>query len=140
MSQISVAPATMLVSRGRVPSTATDSATFAHPPLDNSLTLPQIYEWHGVHSPKHPLFMYEESTGTIKSILWKQAAQAVVCASDFIRSRVESRAASESVKVPVVGLLASGRVCRILGGSIVGGVRTSTRPEQSTPSQFAGYI
>ena len=98
----------MLVPRKREPAKAPDSPTFSRPPLDHSLTLPEIYEWHAEHSPQHPLFIYENSPGVNKTILWSQAGRGIVRASNFVRNRVEGGyEAAASQEAPVVALLAT---------------------------------
>lgn len=36
------------------------SSTFHPPPADGSLCLPELFEYHSVHSPDHPLFVYAD--------------------------------------------------------------------------------
>ena len=42
-----------------------DHATFSPPPVDGSLSIPEIYEYNGRHSPDHPAFVY-----SVKSDVW----------------------------------------------------------------------
>ena len=55
---------------------ALSSKTFSPPPLDGSLTIPELYDWHYKHSPEHPLFVYLDDHGNLVTITWKEAAQA----------------------------------------------------------------
>ena len=41
---------------------ALDSTTFRAPPLDGSLSMPQIYDLHAEQSKDHPFFVYEDSS------------------------------------------------------------------------------
>ncbi|TFY80855.1 hypothetical protein EWM64_g3157 [Hericium alpestre] len=64
-----------------------NSVTFKAPPLeDESLTLPDIYDWHYENSPNHPLFRYEDSPGKLKSITWAEAVRAIHRASYLLAS------------------------------------------------------
>lgn len=53
------------------------SSTFRLPPLDGSLTIPELYDWHYKHSPHHPLFMYSDDDGVVATIDWAQATKAM---------------------------------------------------------------
>jgi hypothetical protein len=35
-----------------------NSPTFHPPPVDGTLCIPEIFEYHAAHSPEHPLFIY----------------------------------------------------------------------------------
>lgn len=37
------------------------SATFHPPPIDGTLSVPELFEYHSQHSPDHPLFVYADS-------------------------------------------------------------------------------
>lgn len=51
-------------------SQASVSATFTSPPLDGTLSIPQIFDYNATHSPLHPLFVFEESPRSIRRVLW----------------------------------------------------------------------
>ena len=63
------------------------SNTFQLPPLDGSLTLPELFDWHGQHSSEHPLFEYfddgesGDESGKVCTITWGETARAVRRAS-----------------------------------------------------------
>ncbi|KAI0318669.1 acetyl-CoA synthetase-like protein [Amylostereum chailletii] len=64
-----------------------DSATFKAPPLGNAtLFLPELYDWQYDHSPRHPLFHYEESPGKVRTIRWAEATRAIHRAAHFAAS------------------------------------------------------
>ncbi|KAH8110862.1 acetyl-CoA synthetase-like protein [Phellopilus nigrolimitatus] len=84
------------------------SATFTQPPLDESLSLPAIYDWQAEHSPKHPVFVYEDEPGSQRTILWEENVQGVHRATRFVRKAIGNPPASSSDgKAPVVAVLAS---------------------------------
>lgn len=84
------------------------SETFKQPPLDCTLAIHEIYEWHAVHSPKHPLFVYEDKPGSTRTITWSEAVRGIHRITRFIRRAVgpelESR---KDGKAPVVSILAT---------------------------------
>jgi hypothetical protein len=55
------------------------STTWSCPPLDASLTLPQVVDWHYTHSPNHPFFVYSKSEEEQEPsvITWKDAALSI---------------------------------------------------------------
>ncbi|TFK37074.1 hypothetical protein BDQ12DRAFT_221196 [Crucibulum laeve] len=62
---------------------ATTSTTFTPPPLDGSLSLPEIFDYHASQSPHHPLFVYEEN-GLVEVITWSHAVRAIHTAARYI--------------------------------------------------------
>ena len=69
---------------------AATSVTFSPPPLDLSLTIPEIFDYHLTHSSKHPIFTYEAPDGGFNTVFWPQAVQAVHSATRFINSKLHS--------------------------------------------------
>lgn len=88
---------------------ALSSKTFKKPPLDSSLTIPEIYDWHYVNSTEHPLFVYADSHGEVKSILWPEAVRGVHTAARIVRERVSPRVAKDEPEggPRIVGILAA---------------------------------
>lgn len=82
---------------------ATNSSTFHLPPLDGSLTLPELYEWHLTNSPDHPFFVFAESTGNVKTIVWREISLAIRRGARFVKSHVSGHG---SVAAPIVAILA----------------------------------
>ncbi|KAH8110847.1 acetyl-CoA synthetase-like protein [Phellopilus nigrolimitatus] len=84
------------------------STTFTQPPLDESLSLPALYDWQAEHSPKHPLFVFEDVPGSQRTILWEEGVQGVHRATRFVRQAVGSPPSSNGGgKPPVIAVLAS---------------------------------
>ncbi|KZT73708.1 acetyl-CoA synthetase-like protein [Daedalea quercina L-15889] len=52
-------------------------ATFRVPPLDGTLSYPQLIDFHGQYSADHRLFVCAEEDSTIKSITWSRGSQAI---------------------------------------------------------------
>ncbi|KAF9451607.1 acetyl-CoA synthetase-like protein [Macrolepiota fuliginosa MF-IS2] len=81
---------------------AQNSPTFTPPPLDGSLTVPEIYDYHLGHSSTHPLFVYD-CDSAVQTITWKQAVQAIHTAARSLRSIPTLQ---DTRDVPVVAILA----------------------------------
>ncbi len=78
------------------------SLTFKPPPLDGSLTFPELFDYNAIHSPKHPLFRYDDpGNGGFRTILWEEAVAAFHTAGHYFKKHVHDDA-------PVtVGILAN---------------------------------
>lgn len=84
-----------------------NSSTFRTPPLqEQELTLPELYDWHLYHSPSHPLFIFSDGAGKIRTIPWEEAVRAIHRAAHFVSSRVEHNDASFESR-PIVAVLAA---------------------------------
>ncbi|KAF8895224.1 hypothetical protein BD779DRAFT_1498243 [Infundibulicybe gibba] len=66
---------------------ALKSATFRPPPLDGSLTLPELFDWHLTNSPRHRLFVYANEDGSTRNICWPEAVGAVLTGAKILRER-----------------------------------------------------
>ncbi|KAF8890512.1 hypothetical protein CPB84DRAFT_1784727 [Gymnopilus junonius] len=84
---------------------ALSSKTFTIPPLDGSLTLPEIFEWHEEHSKDHRLFVFAQENGEISNILWPEVARAVRVGARHIRQIMGWKAGIKDI--PVVAILAA---------------------------------
>ncbi|KAF9497419.1 acetyl-CoA synthetase-like protein [Pleurotus eryngii] len=62
--------------------------TFKPPPLNGSLTLPEIYDWHLDHSPNHPLFVFHSADAKLHRISWSQGVQTVHLAANFFLDQI----------------------------------------------------
>jgi hypothetical protein len=87
---------------------ALNSKTFQIPPalVDESLALPELYDWHSENSPSHPLFVFEERPGSIRAILWPEAVRAIHRAAYRVSSVIE-RDVSSNNRSPVIAILAA---------------------------------
>src|SRR5882762_3186454 len=80
------------------------STTFTLPPLDGSLTIPEIYDFHLQHSPNHPLYVYSDDSSSECIIPFRRAVRAIHRAGGIIRTRLGT---VESLsKRPIVAILA----------------------------------
>jgi acyl-CoA synthetase (AMP-forming)/AMP-acid ligase II len=84
---------------------AVGSSTFNPPPLDGSLTLPEIYDHHLNNSKNHPLFVYdEEDSETVQTVTWGQAGEAIHTAARHLRSVVTPK--PDAQEPPIIAILA----------------------------------
>ncbi|KAJ7912191.1 hypothetical protein B0H13DRAFT_2008004 [Mycena leptocephala] len=61
-------------------SQALSSATFTPPPLDGSLTIAQVYDWHFQNTPTIDY-------GSARTIFWPEAVQAIYAGARILRNR-----------------------------------------------------
>ena len=88
---------------------ALTSTTFQPPPLDGTLGIPELFDWHGDHSPNHPLFVYTNSDGANVSITWLDAVRAIHKAGHLIRT-LANKSSSTYARRLVFGIVASNGV------------------------------
>ena len=89
------------------PTQALSSRTFKPPPLDGSLSFVELYDWHLINNPDHPLFVYSDAEGAQRPILWPEAVRAVHNAGRLVR-RMTVRPGEETVTTPkVIAILAA---------------------------------
>ncbi|KAK7050236.1 acetyl-CoA synthetase-like protein [Favolaschia claudopus] len=79
------------------------SSTFRPPPLDGSLTFPEICDLHAKNSPNHPLFRYTDADGNLQTIEWARAVRGFHKAAQITLQRVAPK--SSDVR-PVIGIVA----------------------------------
>ncbi|KAF9020020.1 acetyl-CoA synthetase-like protein [Hymenopellis radicata] len=80
------------------------SSTFLPPPLDGSLTLGEIYDWHLENNPEHRLFVCAREGVLSRVVHWGETGLAVRRGAQMVRKIVASRL--NAVKQPVVAILA----------------------------------
>ncbi|KAK0190081.1 NRPS-like enzyme [Armillaria mellea] len=76
------------------------SLTFTRPPLDGSLTYPEIFDYNAQHSPDHPVFQFYDQDH-IQKVTWSEVAKAIHAAGRIVLENV-----LRTDVVPVVGVLA----------------------------------
>ncbi|KAF8200271.1 hypothetical protein BJ912DRAFT_921743 [Pholiota molesta] len=87
------------------PTQALQSKTFRPPPLDGSLTLPEIYDWHFVNTPDHRLFIFADDNQNTRTILWPEAVRAIYNGARFLRNTIDRKPDSDGI--PIVAILAA---------------------------------
>ncbi|SJL02273.1 uncharacterized protein ARMOST_05599 [Armillaria ostoyae] len=76
------------------------STTFLPPPLDGSITVQQMYDWHLHHSPNHRIFVYAREDGSLRNICWAEAVAATYTCARLMNNRILFKG-----KPPVVAIL-----------------------------------
>jgi hypothetical protein len=84
---------------------ALNSSTFTLPPLNGTLTPPELYDFHLQYSPNHPLFVYTKS-GSTHTILWSKAVRSAHRAGRIVQSRLEDGKTKPPSCRPIVSILA----------------------------------
>ena len=67
---------------------ALHSTTFHPPPLDGSITVPEMYDWHLKHSPNHTLFVYSDDGGVATEMTMAEAVKGFHRAGYLIQSLI----------------------------------------------------
>ncbi|KAJ6629893.1 hypothetical protein B0H10DRAFT_1775629 [Mycena sp. CBHHK59/15] len=80
-------------------------ASFRPPPLDGTLTIAQMYDWHFRNTPHHRLFVYALEDGSTRTIYWPEAVKASYVGGRILRDRFGWFAGMN--ETPVVAILAA---------------------------------
>ncbi|KIK65187.1 hypothetical protein GYMLUDRAFT_159995 [Collybiopsis luxurians FD-317 M1] len=78
---------------------------FQEPPLDGSLNVSQIYHWHAIFNPDHPVFTYEAENGC-KCITFSDLAEAIHKAAKYASTILTSPSSQTSSRQAPVAILA----------------------------------
>uniref|UniRef100_A0A8H7XLR3 AMP-dependent synthetase/ligase domain-containing protein n=1 Tax=Psilocybe cubensis TaxID=181762 RepID=A0A8H7XLR3_PSICU len=83
------------------------SPTFKAPPFRESFfTVPELYDWHSVHSKDHPYFVYfDETTQTNITMRWSDAVRAVHFIANHVMRTVGEQ--EHGAAKPLIGLYSS---------------------------------
>lgn len=111
------------------------SETFITPPIDGTLVLPQIIDHHLTNTTEHPLFLFEESPGHLRKILWPEAARAVHRTAKLVISLLAPLLLSQAdptAEAPVISILASADTITYFS-LIHGALRAGYRPFPISP-------
>ncbi|KAK0444273.1 uncharacterized protein EV420DRAFT_1277509 [Desarmillaria tabescens] len=88
------------------PSQARASHTFVPPPLDGSLSLPEIYDYNAIHSPDHLVFVYDDDNDGVKKLVWSELGQAMHRAASVVRRNLKEQHRSTSTVVAILANVA----------------------------------
>lgn len=77
--------------------------------LDRKMSIPEAWDHHFRHSAEHPLFVYEDSPGEIRTITWKTAGHAVHRSVHLVQSYTKhyGQSIQDPSKPPIIGILAA---------------------------------
>ncbi|KAL0065581.1 hypothetical protein AAF712_007359 [Marasmius tenuissimus] len=89
--------------------TALRAPKFQRPPLDGSLSIAEIYDWHVDHNPNHPIFVYATGIrgGDIKNISYSQFSDACHRAGFILADLFGVDPYGARDDYPVVGILST---------------------------------
>ena len=73
------------------------------PPLDGSLTVPELYDWHYEHNPRFPVFQYLNDDRVPVKITYSEVVPAVHGAGRLVSSYIDRNETPQ----PVVAILSS---------------------------------
>ncbi|PCH34918.1 NAD(P)-binding protein [Wolfiporia cocos MD-104 SS10] len=83
---------------------ALSTSTFRLPPLDGSLSLVEIYDWHLANNPGHRLFKFAQQDGIIRTICWNEAVRAIYLGAKLVRDHIGRILPEE--EAPVIAIVA----------------------------------
>ncbi|KAF9497912.1 acetyl-CoA synthetase-like protein [Pleurotus eryngii] len=69
---------------------ALTSSTFKIPPLDGSLSVPELYDWHYCHKTEHPVFEFPGENDQQTIIKWPELVRAIHTGARIIRNLLKS--------------------------------------------------
>ncbi|KAK6984778.1 acetyl-CoA synthetase-like protein [Favolaschia claudopus] len=84
---------------------ALSCTTFKPPPLDGTLSVPQMCDWHYQNSPDHALFCFSRADGSAQTIYWPEAVHAIWVGAKILRDRFNW--VPGAAKTPVIAILAT---------------------------------
>lgn len=89
---------------------ALNTKTFVPPPLDGSMRIADMYDWHAEHSPEHPVFEHSDDSGNVAQIKWPEANRAVHRAGRIMQG-IFARNPVTTSRLPVFAILAAVGAC-----------------------------
>lgn len=84
------------------------SPSFINPPVDGSLGVPEIYDFHYEHNPSHTVFLYQDPTGSLVHVPYSRVVPAVHNAGRLIAKRTHIDLESPTSPRPIAILASSG--------------------------------
>lgn len=86
---------------------ALGTTTFVPPPLDLSLTVAEIIDFHRTHSPNHIVYVYEDTPGDCKRITFSPWIRAIHRAGRYVRDLFRLPEAQVGRVKPIISMLAN---------------------------------
>ncbi|KAF9468263.1 acetyl-CoA synthetase-like protein [Collybia nuda] len=62
---------------------------FKHPPMDGSLTIPELYDFHYENNPAHPVFVYKNAEGMLSHLTFSDVVPAAHTAARVVAQRAK---------------------------------------------------
>ncbi|KAH9889266.1 acetyl-CoA synthetase-like protein [Cubamyces lactineus] len=94
----------------KLTTTTNSESTFKYPPLDHTLSVPGLYEYHAKNSPDHPAFTYASVTGVPRDIpyaeVWARIGVVAKLISEHQPRLPDSGTLEGAGSCPVIGIVA----------------------------------
>lgn len=89
------------------------SPSFVNPPVDGSLCIPEIYDFHYEHNPSHTVFLYDDPRSGVIRVPYSRVVPAIHNAGRLVAKRTQIDLESPS-SPRTIAILASTGVCQKL--------------------------
>jgi acyl-CoA synthetase (AMP-forming)/AMP-acid ligase II len=90
-------------------------SSWSPPPVDGSLTVPEIFDWHYEHNPDHISFVYPDGDGSPKQITMKEAVRAMHRAGRYYTQKFTDLGYPPDIhNAPVIAIYAATGVSMLL--------------------------
>ncbi|KAJ8690287.1 hypothetical protein PTI98_011728 [Pleurotus ostreatus] len=80
---------------------------YQFPPMDGSLTMSELYDFHYENNPEHPVFKYANRAGDIVTLAYDKVVPAIHNAGRYVANAVGVQLGGGSQDKPVVAIVAS---------------------------------
>ncbi|KAF8315490.1 uncharacterized protein EI90DRAFT_3021935 [Cantharellus anzutake] len=101
-----------------------NSKTFSSPPVDGSLTVPQLIDWHAEHSPYHPLFVFDDGPNKVW-VTWSKTRIAIERAARIVRALNVPRHGTASKNIAILAVTDTVSYFTLFHGIMRAGPRNS---------------
>ncbi|KAH7925193.1 acetyl-CoA synthetase-like protein [Leucogyrophana mollusca] len=112
---------------------------FTVPPLDGSLTLPEIYDWHYENNPQHPVFLYTRSTGEKCFCPYSEVVPAAHRAGRYVADAAGIDLTADASTFPLVAIFAATDTVTYFT-TLIGALRAGIRVLNISPRFSAEVI
>lgn len=73
--------------------------------MDGSLTITELYDWHYLNNRDHPLFVFEDAPGTLRTITMGEGVQGMHRATSYVLKEINLKGVLE--KPAVIAILST---------------------------------
>lgn len=80
---------------------------FTLPPLDGTLTVPEIFDFHYKNNPNHPVFVYADNSGTVVNLAYSDVVPATHRAALHIAKIAGLDLNSDPTACPPIAIVAT---------------------------------
>ncbi|KAF8889040.1 acetyl-CoA synthetase-like protein [Infundibulicybe gibba] len=82
---------------------------YTSPPVDGSLTVSELYDFHYANNPHHPVFRYPDSTGNMKELRYSEVVPAAYEAARFVAklANIDLSKPTDGSPRPLVAIVAT---------------------------------